>query len=388
MALLVVDCGVIADVDACWGFEAGDAAREFFAGRLRNEALRARDLLLDIDRDRFACALASVGDEGVALLAADKLLRVLGAPLWAGDSELRADPAVGIALAGAMSAGELLGRATAASVRARDLPGRVAVRDEAVEQAALAARARAADLQAMMIQEEAQYLFRAQHDLRTGVVAGAECFLGWAGGVSRPHEAIATARPLRRVDETLRWVLGGAIQQCARLAAGCGVSLRVSVTVSARDLNLLELPDAVAGLLKVWNVRPSRFSVAVRDAHVLARHPRATDVLRRLGNVGVRLALDDPGLGLAPLARLDTHGFDELRLPASLVQDTAAFPHAESVVRALCALAHDQRMEVLADGVDDAVAAERLQSLGCDLVQGEHVGAVQGVGAFIESHQV
>lgn len=391
--MLVADCGVIEDIDAYWGYEAGDAARAFFAQRLKAEALRGQDVLVDTCRDRFACGLASVGDVGVALLAAEKILRTLDAPLWAGDSELRADPAVGIAIApagaqsGTWSAAQLLGQATAASARAREIPGRIAVRDDGAEREAAAQRARASDLQGAMLQEAAGFLFRAQHDLRTGLVASAECFLSWEGGVSRPHEAVASLRAARRADEGLRWVLGGAIQQCAQLAAGCGVSLRVAATVSARDLNLLELADSVGGLLKVWNVRPSRMSLAIRDAHLLALRPAATEVLRALGAVGLRLSLDDPGLGLAALARLDARGFDELRLPASLVRESGTSPRTESVVRALCTLAHDLGMEVLADGVDDAGAAERLKSLGCDVIQGDHVGPLQDAATFIGANQ-
>lgn len=387
--MLVADCGVIEDIDAYWGYEAGDAARAFFAQRLKAEALRGQDLLVDACRDRFACGLAAVGDVGVALLAAEKILRTLDAPLWAGDSELRADPAVGIAIApaGEVSAAQLLGQATAASARAREVPGRIAVRDEAAERVAADARARDSDLQGAMLQEAAGFLFRAQHDLRASIVAGAECFLAWEGGVSRPHEAIASLRAARRTDEGLRWVLGGAIQQCAQLAAGCGVSLRVAASVSARDLNLLELADSVAGLLKVWNVRPSRLSLAIRDAHLLAVRPAATEVLRGLGAVGLRLSLDDPGLGLAALARLDARGFEELRLPASLVRESGASPRSESVVRALCTFAHDLGMEVLADGVDDADAAERLKSLGCDVIQGDHVGPLQDAATFIGANQ-
>lgn len=395
--MLVVDCGVIEDIDAYWGYEAGDAARAFFAQRLKAEALRGQDVLVDACRDRFACGLASVGDVGVALLAAEKILRTLDAPLWAGDSELRADPAVGIAIvpagaqsgaqSGDLSAAQLLGQATAASARAREVPGRIAVRDEAAERASADARARDSDLQGAMLQEAAGFLFRAQHDLRTSILAGAECFLAWEGGVSRPHEAIASLRAARRVDEGLRWVLGGAMQQCAQLAAGCGVSLRVAVSVSARDLNLLELADSVAGLLKVWNVRPSRLSIAIRDAHLLALRPTATEVLRGLGAIGLRLSLDDPGLGLAALARLDARGFEELRLPASLVRESGTSPRSESVVRALCTFAHDLGMEVLADGVDDAEAAARLQSLGCDVIQGDHVGPLQDAATFIGANQ-
>ena len=71
VALLFVDCGIVARIDGVWGYELGDEVRERLRARLKSEVLRAQDLIGDAGRDEFACVLAGVQGEGIATLAAE-----------------------------------------------------------------------------------------------------------------------------------------------------------------------------------------------------------------------------------------------------------------------------------------------------------------------------
>jgi predicted signal transduction protein with EAL and GGDEF domain len=388
-ALLLADCGVVRRLDAIWGCAVGDAARDFFASRLRAEALRESDLLLDAGRDEFACALEAVDNPDVARLAADKLLRALDAPLWVGEEEIYGDPSVGIVVvrAGDADAAALLGRAKAASAAARGRPERVAVlapESDGREAAGLQMQSR---LRAAIVQESMGFVFRPQLDIRTGVLVGAEGLLEWEEGVMPVRDAIAAARPARRASEATRWAVGGVLRHCVELRQGCGVDLRVSLSLSAADLHSRELADSVLGLLKVWNLRPSRLALSITDAGVLSRRPEAAALLQALGTAGVRLGLDDPSAGLDVLAQPGAPAFVEFRLPPPLIGDLATSAPRQAIARALIVVAHELRMEVLADGVGDAETAACLKDLGCDILQGEHIGPPRDEQSFIAAHQ-
>lgn len=388
-ALLLADCGVVARLDATWGCAVGDGAREFFASRLRAEALREQDLLLDAGRDEFACALGAVDNPDVARLAADKLLRALDAPLWVGDDEIYGDAAVGIVIApgGNGDAPTLLGQAKAASRAARERPERVAVfagEDEQREASQIRMQSR---LRAAMVQESIGFLFRPQLDVHTGVLVGAECLLGTEEGAVPVRDAIAAARPARRVSEAARWAIGGALRHCSELRQGCGIDLRVSVNLSAADFHSRELAESVLGLLKVWNLRPSRLSLGVSDAALLPQRPESRSLLQALASAGVRLGLDDSAAGLDALAQIGSPLFTEYRLQPGLVWDLQASAPRQAIARGLIAMAHELRMEVLADGVADAETASCLKELGCDILQGDHVGPVRDAEGFIAAHQ-
>lgn len=388
-AVLLVECGVVPRLDAAWGYAVGDAARDFFASRLRAEALREQDLLVEAGRDDLACALVAVGDREVAQLAAEKLLRALDAPLMVGDDDLYADVAIGVALvdAGDPDAARSLGRARAACSLARERPGRIAVLPGAAPVEAAARMQEQSRLRAAIANEAMEFLFRPQFDLRTSMLVGADCSLRWEGGEVQAREAIAAARGARRVNEATRWIIGGALRHCGELRQGCMVDLHVGVNISARDLHAGELSESILGLLKVWNLRPSRLALGVSDVGLLARPGPARDMLQALGAAGVRLGLDDPAAGLAALSQLEPLPFSEFRLDPSLLHNLPGSARQQGIVRALAGIAHDLRMEVLADGVADAATADCLKQLGCDILQGDHVGPRRDAAGFIEAHQ-
>ncbi len=390
VALLLVDCGVVGLLDASWGYQVGDAAHEFFESRLRAEALREQDYIVATGRDEFACALVAVGDPGVAMLAAEKLLRSLDTPLWVGEDEVYASPAVGIAIAStkAGDAATLLGQARTACRFARDEAARAAVYAPVPEaeriDLRLSARSR---LRAAVIQESLEFLFRPQFDLRTGLIVGAEGLFGWAGGAIEVREAIAAVRPARRVNEATRWAVGAALHNGTELRAGCGLDLRVCINLSARDLLLGELGESILSLMKVWNLRPSRLALGISESSVLVHRPQARELLLALGAAGVRLGLDDPAAGLATLAQLDTVPFAELRLDIAALGGLAGSPRSQGIARALIDMAHQSSMEVLGDGVADAATAACLKDLGCDILQGDHVGPLVSAQGFISAYQ-
>ena len=125
LGILIVDCGLIGRIDAVWGYHVGDAVRSRVSSLLCAEVLRPGDFVGSMGRDDFACVLSKVDDPAVAVLAARKTLRVLGAPFWIGEEEIFASPAIGIAVfpEHGDQAEVLLQRAKSACALARTLPG-------------------------------------------------------------------------------------------------------------------------------------------------------------------------------------------------------------------------------------------------------------------------
>ncbi len=134
LAVLHVDCGVIGRIDAVWGYQLGDAVRARLMASLRSDVLRPDDLIGELDRDGFACVLSVIEGPAVAYLAAQKILRALNVPLWVGDDEISANPAVGISLFpnNGSETDSLLQRAKNAALVSRSAPGRIAEYDEGV----------------------------------------------------------------------------------------------------------------------------------------------------------------------------------------------------------------------------------------------------------------
>jgi diguanylate cyclase (GGDEF)-like protein len=390
MALLFVDCGVIGRLDGVWGYAVGDGVRDRLEARLRTEVLRTQDLLGSPGRDEFACVLDSVQSAGVATLAAEKALRSLDAPLWIDVDEVYARPAVGIAVypEHGASAVELLQRARAASRAARERPERFAAYGADQERSEIELLLYENRLRSAIAQDALDIVFQAQRDTRSGIVVGANSQLRWRDarlGAVPMDKAIAAAESAGLVNEVTLWLVNGALRNCRQFRDAAGLDLRVGVTLSAKSLRQGDLPDFVGSALKTWNLRPSRLSLEITETAVLAASLESVETLKRLRELGVRLCLDDPGAGYASLAWLATLPFHELRIDLARIGAIAESAQHLSVVRFMTELAHRLKMEVLVAGVDDAASAERLQSLGCDLIQGAVVSAPLEAAEFIRS---
>ena len=389
MALLFVDCGVIGRVDGVWGYVVGDGVRERLGSRLRTEVLRPQDLLGHPGRDQFICVLADLHSAGVATLATEKLLRALDQPLWVDVEEVYARPAVGIAVypEHGTSGVELLQRARVSAGAARERPERFALYSADQERSEVELLLYENRLRAAIAQDALDIVFQAQRDLRTGLIVGAECQLRWRDaslGAVPMDKAIAAAQSAGLVNEVTLWLVNGALRNCRQFRDSAGLDLRVSVTLSAKSLRQADLPDFVLSALKTWNLRPSRLSLEITDTAVLAASLESVETLQRLREAGVRLSLDDPGAGYASLAWLSTLPFHEMRVDLASVGSIVESPEHLALVRAMVEFAHRLKMDVLVAGVDDAESAARLQTLGCDLIQGAVISAPLETPAFMK----
>ncbi|HEX9184435.1 MAG TPA: GGDEF domain-containing phosphodiesterase [Burkholderiales bacterium] len=392
LALLYVDCGVIDRIDDVWGYLVGDAVRERLAARLRSEVVRDHDLLGDPGRDAFACVLTTLQSAGVALLAAEKVLRTLDAPLWVDVHEVFARPAVGIALypEHADNAVALLQRARAASVAARDRPERFALYSAEQERDEAELLLYENRLRAAIAQDALDIVFQPQRDLRSNLLVGAESQLRWRDarlGAVPVEKAIAVAESAGLVNEVTLWMVNGALRNCRQFRDAAGLDLRIAVKLSAKSLRQSDLPDFVASALKTWNLRPSRLALEITETAVLARSLESVETLQKLRSTGVRLCLDDASAGYHSLSWLATLPFHELKIDLAAVGNIAEVPQKLALVRSLVELAHQLKLEVVVAGVEDAATAALLGPLGCDIAQGPAIGAPLDAAAFAQRHR-
>jgi predicted signal transduction protein with EAL and GGDEF domain len=392
LALLYVDCGVIDRIDAVWGYLVGDAVRERLGARLRSEVLREHDLLGDPGRDAFACVLATLPGAGVALLAAEKILRTLDAPLWVDVNEVFARPAVGIALypEHADNAVALLQRARTASSAARDRPERFALYSTEQERDEAELLLYENRLRAAIAQDALDIVFQPQLDLRSNLMVGAESQLRWRDaklGAVPVEKAIAVAESAGLVNEVTLWLVNGALRNCRHFRDAAGLDLRVGVKLSAKSLRQSDLPDFVSSALKTWNLRPSRLVLEITETAILARSLESVETLQQLRAVGVRLCLDDASAGYDALSWLVTLPFHELKIDLAAVGNVAEVPQKLALVRSLIDLAHELKLEVVVAGVEDEATKAILKQLRCDLAQGPAIGAPLDAAAFIKQHR-
>ena len=387
LALLLVDCGLIRRIDALWGYQVGDAVRARVVANLREQVLRPDDFVGEFGREDLACVLTVVAGPQIPQLAAEKALRVLRAPLWLGEDEIYALPAVGVAVFPGTcdSAETLLLQARAACTEAAGLPDRIALYEEAgvPRSESLIEEGR---LRSAIAEDALELVFQPQFDLRFGQMMGVEAQLRWRGSGGRlvaMREAVAAAEAGGLITKMISALLNRALRNCSEFRQRAGLDLRVAINVPARAFLEPGLSDLVERALRTWSLRPGRLMIELDDIAVLEAHAQARDAVRHLDEIGVKLSIDDTRAQFSSLFWLASMPFQELKIDLSIARDWATQPRTERVLVSLIELAHHLKLDVIAVGVADEAAAAKLAQLGCNFMQADFKGAPVDAEEFV-----
>jgi EAL domain-containing protein (putative c-di-GMP-specific phosphodiesterase class I) len=148
------------------------------------------------------------------------------------------------------------------------------------------------------------------------------------------------------------------------------------VSVNLSVLNLLDLSIAhdVAEQLGAHGVPPESLRLEIAEDSLMADPGRAAGVLAGLRAMGVGLSIDDFGTGYSSLSYLQRLPVSELKIDRCFVRDVARNPSDAAIVRATVDMARTLGLRTVAEGVEDEAGLATLRDLGCDMVQGFHLG--------------
>jgi EAL domain-containing protein (putative c-di-GMP-specific phosphodiesterase class I) len=217
--------------------------------------------------------------------------------------------------------------------------------------------------------------YQAVVDIGTGAVRGAEALIRWdhpTRGVLPPSEFLAMAMRGGLGGLVTDMVLEEAVAQCAEWRIR-GFDVPVSVNVSAAAFAGNDLPASVDAVLTKYAVPPDRLTVEITEHACTHENRELRDTFTALARMGVRLSLDDFGMGESSLSRLQQLQFDEVKIDRSFVAHVCDEPTDRNIVVFITRLAHSLGMKVVAEGVETAEVLSTLTELGPDLAQGYHL---------------
>lgn len=377
LALLLLQIGKTEQIDRQLGMQKGEAFMLRVTRRMREGVLRKQDQLGRVSRDEFACLLPRIAGEGVAILAANKVLGVLEAPIPLGDHSFDTDAAIGIVVF--PQHGEdpqtLVRNAKLAVRAARAIAGRTAVYDPAQGETEAKQMRDEARLRLALEQSTLGLVFEPQLDAQSGRIGGLGCILRWTDaelGEVPEERAVQTAETAGLIRELTWWTFNNALRQGAEFARA-GLQCKLELKVSASGLLQPDFPEFVDRALRTWGVPPGRVVIGIHESAIAGDLKPVRDALARLKRLGVRLGIDGFATGASSLSNLARLPFDELKLSAAFVADMQRSELNGRLVRALVRLARDLGLRVTAEGVNDGETVVALLGLGCERVQGAHV---------------
>jgi c-di-GMP-specific phosphodiesterase len=155
--------------------------------------------------------------------------------------------------------------------------------------------------------------------------------------------------------------------RAAHAAAG---DLTVSVNLSTVEVDRPNLVSDVARILHDTGLPPGALKLEITESDIMRDPEYAAKVLQSLRDAGAGLALDDFGTGFSSLSYLTRLPFDTLKIDRYFVRTMATNEGSDKIVRSVVNLGRDLDLEVVAEGVENAVMARRLLQIGCDYGQG------------------
>ncbi|MBU9577252.1 EAL domain-containing protein [Ralstonia mannitolilytica] len=214
--------------------------------------------------------------------------------------------------------------------------------------------------------------FQPQLDCRTGRVFGAEALLRWQHpvlGRVAPPLVVALADEIGRMDALGLRILSLACRQRAAWRNVLPDDFVVAVNLSPRQLEDHDFHHRVIDLLRGEGLRPAVLELEITESTVLLPGANAIDNLKRLREAGVKVALDDFGMGHTSLHYLRELPLDTVKIDRSLADVTAGSVN-EHIVRSIAGLSRTLNISTVVEGVETERQLTRLFALGCDRFQG------------------
>jgi diguanylate cyclase (GGDEF)-like protein/PAS domain S-box-containing protein len=372
LAVFLIDIDHFASVNSGLGHRIGDALLREVASRL-SVSLRHADSFARLGGDKFLALLVNVGGREGASQIARRILQTFAEPFLIESHRLVQTASIGISQYpdDALDAETLLACADAAMYAAKEL-GRDVYQFYAATAGASDRMSLERALRDATERNEFELYFQPQIDMRSGAVCGAEALLRWhhpTRGLLMPSDFVALAEETGLIVPIGTWVLRTA---CAAMRTwkDAGICVpRITVNVSGRELRR-RLVDEVAQVLCDTNVDPDSLELELTETVTMRSSESHPYLLDELKSFGVRLAVDDFGVGYSSLAYLQRFPIDTLKIDRLFVGDCLTNRANGAIVQAIVTMAHGMELEVVAEGVETIEQAEFLRSLGCDGAQG------------------
>ncbi|MEZ5102692.1 MAG: EAL domain-containing protein [Thermoleophilia bacterium] len=372
VAVLFLDLDDFKTVNDSLGHDVGDRLLVGVAERLA-ECVRAGDTAARLGGDEFAVLLEDDASEESARAVADRIHEALRRPLPLAAKEVFARATVGIAIADRtrITGDELLRNADVAMYQAKRAgKGRIAVYESSMHAAALERLDLTAELEQALERGEFQLQYQPIVDIETEDVVGVETLVRWrhpTRGALAPSAFIGLAEETGMIVGLGRWVLERACADLAEVLAPRGRFL--AVNLSPRQLEEEALVEDVRSIIAAAGLPAQRLVLEITEGALTGETEEALTRLAALRAVGVRIAIDDFGVGYSSLSQLDRFAVDMVKIARPFVESLSG-PGSGQLARAVVKIASALGVTTVAEGIEQPAQLAQLRRLRCRLGQG------------------
>lgn len=378
LAVMFLDVDRFKVINDSLGHGFGDELLTGVARRLR-QSVRQADTVGRLGGDEFVLLIADLKRSEDAQAVAEKILTGLRRPFQLHGHQIYVSASLGISLypSDGSDAEQLLKHADTAMYGAKD-DGRdtLQVYNPMMSARALERLDLESDLRRALASEEFDFYFQPVFDLERDAVDGVEALIRWhhpGRGMLPPRDFLSLAETIGMSHELDLWVLETACRRIRDLGPGAA-GLRLAVNLSARAFHHPRLPRLVEQACLRTGFDPTCLELEVTENLAMQNVEVTLTALRALKQLGVRISIDDFGVGYSSLSYLRTFPIDTVKIDQSFIRSIGSGNGDKAIPRAVIVMARSLQLEVIAEGVETEEQLRFLEQEGCHRVQGFFLG--------------
>lgn len=376
-AIIFIDLDRFRLVNESLGHIHGDELLQLISARLK-ETIPIGDTVARLGGDEFSVLLQDIDSVRDVEVIAKDIQNSFSKPFFLGDKEVFASASMGIAHSdnNYKTPEEILRDSELAMYRAkRDGKSQSIVFQPQFRQSSLSPIDLDTDLRRALDRDEMELHYQPIISMRDRTISGFEALLRWSHrsrGVISPNEFIPLAEETGLIYDLGQWVLGKACKQIAawNKSKKKEDQLEISINLSSRQFSD---PNLVEGIVE--NIEKSGFDaeflkIEITESALMQNAQRSVSMLNQLKDLNIKVCVDDFGTGYSSLSYLHTFPIDTLKIDRSFVHDMSRNFRNMEIIRTIIMLAHNLKLDVIAEGVETGEQDAQLSALGCQFAQG------------------
>ena len=376
-AVIFIDLDRFRLVNESLGHVHGDELLILIAQRLK-ENIPISDTVARLGGDEFSIFLQDIEDAKDASNIAETIQTTFSKPFLLGNREVFASASMGISHSdnNYKNPEEILRDSELAMYRAkRDGKAQNIIFEKKLRHSNLSPIDLDTDLRRALDRNEMELHYQPIISMRDRTISGFEALLRWrhrTRGAISPNEFIPLAEETGLIYELGQWVLMQACEQIAIWNQNKNEEeqLEISINLSSRQFSDPNLVEGIIGNIKESGFNAECLKLEITESALMQNAQRSVNMLNQLKNLNIKVCVDDFGTGYSSLSYLHTFPIDTLKIDRSFVHDMSRNYRNMEIIRTIIMLAHNLKLDVIAEGVETAEQYAQLSALGCQFAQG------------------
>lgn len=375
LAVLFVDLDGFKKINDAIGHAAGDELLRHAAARLKH-SVRPHDHVARIGGDEFVVIIEDVGKADEIEQVAKRILAAFEEGFHYRERVHSIGASIGISLCPThgMQAETLLKSADIAmyTVKTTGKGNYRFFEDRLIE---MLQRRLETEMQLRQALKEDNLIvyYQPRITLATGQTSSLEALVRWRHpqrGLISPNEFIPLAEETGLIIPLGEAVIEKVFAQLEKWSKHSILLVPVSINVSPRQLNEVDIPQVFSSAFGRHKVEPAWIEVEITESSMVGEGEKALEAIKALQHMGVKVLIDDFGTGYSSLSQLQQLNFDALKIDRSFTVKGETSAEGMVFLDAIIMMAHALGMTVVAEGVENRAQLEVLKHLHCDEVQG------------------